>query len=404
MTLIDSKLQALDTILETLPSGMILCRPDGEIIKLNQRAKDVLNLTPDAVAGNLSDLPGYLSNMSRLLMHHEENIHRGELKLPLPKRLEAEGEESTIGFSLKKIPMDDGSFVKALTFNDITQVLRDRLAMEKIKDELNQSKKLASIGTMISGVAHEMNNPLTGISMSAQMARMSLDKLKKKLDPFDPKSQAEIVQSIEKTLDEIGKIAKNTEKASVLVGDLLSYSKPTQLNLETGHLRHLVNETMQALKSHPQFSQFTFETPDDERDWIVQYDRVKLEQVFYNLFKNACDATEGKGKVSIRFTESDSSGLDNSGQIRGGKNITVKVRDNGPGIDKTVLTRIFDPFFSTKGNKGVGLGLSISYRTVEAHGGMLSVDSEPGEWTEFRVMLPVYDGEDKATENPANTL
>jgi signal transduction histidine kinase len=363
----------LDTIFDTLPSGMMLFEPDGRIIRINQKAKEILGLDRDDKPAALDKFPYYLSPFSVLLQQSSQNVHRGESALQLPTR----DEESTIGFSLQLMETPEGKTVKILTFSDITQVLKDRLAMDKIKDELNQSKKLASIGTMIAGVAHELNNPLTGISMSTSLVRLNLERLKKFPSvEADPKLQ----ENLDKTLSEIQKVSRANEKAAVLVSDLLAYSKPSQLNLVPMPLFEMMSEFVNALKSHPQFSQFSFKLDDRTERWIMA-DRVKLEQVFYNLAKNACDATEGKGLLTLFFSESE----------EGGKPfVTVHVKDNGPGIDKTIISRIFDPFFTTKGHSGVGLGLSICYRTVEQHGGLLSVDSVKWEGTEFTVTLPIY--------------
>ena len=388
--MIDSRLQILDTIVETLPSGLVLFHPGGEIFKINIRAKTLLGIPEYKDINTFEDFPPSLERLKEIL-NNPEDVIRSEVVLPLSvyhdshKSEDEHDSEYTIGFSLITLTPPDGTPIRTFTFTDITQILKDRVTMDKIKDELAQSKKLASIGTMISGVAHELNNPLTGISMSTDLARRGLDKLKKSI-PAEDETQARIIKVLDMTLAEIDKIQKASEKASVLVGDLLAYSRTSQINLEPVILNALVDETVQAMKSHPQFTQFAFDirSPDSQsnKQYMVKADRVKLEQVFYNLIKNACDATEGKGTLEIYYTES--KGPD------GAPMVTTHVRDNGPGIDKTILARIFDPFFSTKGNKGVGLGLSISYRTLEQHNGQLSVDSEPGAWTEFEVMLPVY--------------
>lgn len=393
--MIDARLQILDTIVETLPSGLILFHPGGEIFKINIRAKTLLGIPEYKDISRFEDFPPSLDRLVEIF-NNPEDVIRSEVSLPLSiyhKRHKDEDEhesEYTIGFSLITLTPPDGPPIRTFTFTDITQILKDRASMDKIKDELAQSKKLASIGTMISGVAHELNNPLTGISMSTDLARRGLEKLKKEFEPKESEEASEANAKTIKTLDvalsEIDKIRKSSEKASVLVGDLLSYSRTSQLNLEPVMLNALVDETVQALKSHPQFSQFSFviRPPDTQADkqYMVKADRVKLEQVFYNLFKNACDATEGKGTIEIYYTESKASD--------GAPQVATHVRDNGPGIDTTILARIFDPFFSTKGNQGVGLGLSISYRTIEQHGGLLMVDSDGKSWTEFEVILPVY--------------
>ncbi|MCE3236777.1 MAG: histidine kinase [Vampirovibrio sp.] len=373
--MMDTNLLIFDSIFDTLPSGMILFEPGGAILRINQKAKEILGLDADTQPSNLKhSLPFYLSPLVALLKDSQEDIHRAEISLNLPTR----EEESTIGFSLKPVNAPDGQVVKILTFTDITQVLKDRLAMDKIKDELNQSKKLASIGTMIAGVAHEMNNPLTGISMSTSLIKMNLERLRKlPVTQEHPK----LDDSLEKALQEVQKIARASEKAAVLVSDLLAYSKPSQVFLVPLPLKDLVADIVNALKSHPNFSQFTLQI-EGETERMVLCDRVKLEQVFYNLIKNACDATDGKGTMTIFYSEHT--------DADGKQQVVTHVKDNGPGIDKTIINRIFDPFFTTKGHSGVGLGLSICYRTMEQHGGLLSVESVKWEGTEFKVTLPVY--------------
>lgn len=371
----------LDSIFDTLPSGMIFFEADGNVLRINQKAKETLGLDFSVQPVNLNhELPYYLSPLVSLLKKTREDIQRAELMLHLPTR----EEDSTIGFSIKVLTSPEEKTLKVFTFTDITQLLKDRLAMDKIKDELNQSKKLASIGTMIAGVAHEMNNPLTGISISTSLLKMNLERLK---TIPQVEETPKLSEGIEKGLQEIQKIARASEKAAVLVNDLLAYSKPSQLVLVPLPLQDVVTDIMQAFKSHPQFSQFGIEVTG-HTDRVVMCDRIKLEQVFYNLVKNACDATDGKGKITIFFSESE----DKNGQLT----VTTHVKDNGPGIDKTVMSRIFDPFFTTKGHSGVGLGLSISYRTVEQHGGLLAVDSVKWQGTEFTITLPVYLEEESA--------
>ncbi len=366
----------MDSILDILPSGMIFMEADGSILKINQKARDTLGLSPSVQASDLNQkMPDYLIPLVKLIEQATQDIQRAEISLTLPAR----PEESTLGFSLKFLHSDDTQApLKIFTFSDITQVQKDQLAMEKIKDELNQSKKLASIGTMIAGVAHEMNNPLTGISMSTSLLKMNLERLK---TLPQVQEHPKVSDSIEKGLLEIQKIARASEKAAVLVNDLLAYSKPTQLVLVALPLQAVVSDIVNALKSHPHFSQFGIEI-QGQTPHMVRCDRIKLEQVFYNLVKNACDATDGKGQVTIFFSEA-------KDPKDGSLQVTTHVKDNGPGIDKTVMNQIFDPFFTTKGHSGVGLGLSICYRTMEQHGGLLSVDSVKWQGTEFKITLPV---------------
>jgi two-component system NtrC family sensor kinase len=187
----------------------------------------------------------------------------------------------------------------------------------------------------------------------------------------------------------VQKIIRANEKASVLVNDLLAYSKPAQLVLSPIPIAEMVKEMVNALKDHSQFSQIQF-CLENSSPHTVLCDPVKLEQVFYNLFKNAADAMGGKGKLILRFDEVL---LDMKPAV------VVQVQDNGPGIDASIINRIFDPFFTTKGHCGVGLGLSVSYRTVEQHGGLLSVESLPGQGARFSIKLPVYLGQGAQSTN-----
>ncbi len=380
--MIDTDNLILDSIFDILPSGMLFFESDGSILRINQKAKEILGLDFNIQPASLNhELPYYLSPLVSLLTKSDEDIQRSELCLHLPCR----EEDSTIGFSIKILKSPDDKTLKIFTFTDITQLLKDRLAMDKIKDELNQSKKLASIGTMIAGVAHELNNPLTGISMSTSLLKMNLDRLQ-----ATPPVQAnpKVKESIDKGLQELHKIARASEKAAVLVSDLLAYSKPSQLVLVPLSLQEVVLDIINAFRSHPHFSQFAMSI-EGETDRVVLCDRIKLEQVFYNLVKNACDATDGRGQVIISFSEAE--------DANGNSIVTTHVKDNGPGIDKTIMGRIFDPFFTTKGHSGVGLGLSICYRTIEQHGGLLSVESVKWQGTEFKIALPVY-LEDESTK------
>jgi two-component system NtrC family sensor kinase len=310
------------------------------------------------------------------------------LNLDLPSRPD---EPSTLGFNLKMMTIEPTGPVKVMVFSDITNILKDRLAMEMIKEELFQSKKMASVGTMISGVVHELNNPLTGISMSTELTRLSLEKLLKQVqainaqpDSAKPLPPAKLQAALENTLAEVGRISTASRKAAALVSDLLTYSRPVQLKLTPYGIQPLVQECIHAIKTHPEFTGITFQVSLMPETVQVLCEKVKLEQVFYNLFKNASDAMNGKGTIEVSMSLSEGTGNTK-------KHVTVHVRDFGVGMDKHVMSRIFEPFFTTKGNTGLGLGLSLSFRTVEQHGGILSVDSVLGEGSVFHVAIPVHE-------------
>ena len=397
--MIESSSSIPDSLFDLLPSALLLLDSESRILRLNQKALEILCLSSSENC-YLTALPDYLTPLIELLQSDMHEIRRGELTLRLPAvclqsdtdaRVDSE-KESVLGYSLKQIVLTDNQIGKLFIFSDITQVTEDRLALDKIKDELYQSRKLASLGTLVAGVAHEMNNPLTGISMSAGLIRMNLERFRARLQellktrelPTPETRLAEIastLDSIEKVLQEAGKISTASEKSSFLVNELLAYSKPGHLMLVPVVLHTLILDTVNAMKSHPQFSRMTVVVDGESGAWVAG-DRIKLEQVFYNILKNAAEATEGQGTIWLSYQER----MDGVGQ----RFIEAHIRDNGPGIDKSIINRIFDPFFTTKSQGGVGLGLSISYRTVEQHGGLLSVQSGMGKGAEHIVALPVY--------------
>ncbi len=382
----ETDIVALEGVFEAIPSGLIIATLQGEIIRMNKSASGILHLDPKQKYRHIQDFPEPLLPLLTVITDGSKtNIKRAERTVLLPDC----NEPVVIGYSLQTSPLESGMMMRVLIFSDISRVMKDRLAFDKIREELYQSKKLASIGAMISGVAHELNNPLTGISMSAELTRMTLERLKRQLGQS---AEPAVITKLDAALREIQKVDQSAKKGASLVSDLLGYSRPSKLNLQMVPLISLVEEVTQAILTHPEFSQvqilLTLPDPDEfmVRDaCLVLVDRVKLEQVFYNLYKNACDATGGKAviKVSYHLVKRADKTM-----------IRVDVADNGPGIDTTALERVFEPFFSTKGVKGVGLGLSISHRTVEQHGGALTVTSRPGEGAIFHVALPLTQKED----------
>ncbi|MBY0450193.1 MAG: PAS domain-containing protein [Cyanobacteria bacterium] len=386
----ETDIVALEGVFEAIPSGLIIATLQGEIIRMNKSALSILHLDPQQSFRHISDFPEpVLALLSVVTDGTKTNIKRAERTILLPDS----NEPSVIGYSLQTSPLESGMMMRVLIFSDISRVMKDRLAFDKIREELYQSKKLASIGAMISGVAHELNNPLTGISMSAELTRMTLERLKRQLGQS---AEPAIITKLDAALREIQKVDQSAKKGASLVSDLLGYSRPSKLNLQMVPLISLVEEVTQAILTHPEFSQvqILLTLPDPEEFMVkdaclVLVDRVKLEQVFYNLYKNACDATGGKGVIRVSYHL-----LKRADKTM----IRVDVADNGPGIDTTALERVFEPFFSTKGVKGVGLGLSISHRTVEQHGGALTVTSKAGEGAIFHVALPLTQKEDLMNE------
>ncbi len=240
---------------------------------------------------------------------------------------------------------------RLVIFDDITE--RDEL-----ERRLVQADKMSSIGLLAAGVAHEVNTPLAVISTYAQM-------LAKQVGGDEQKSRM------------LDKIAKQTFRASEIVNSLLSFSRTSPTDFDEVDLNRVARETLGLIE--PQLRKAGIEVRQelDEALPAVRANFGKMQQVFLNLFLNARDAMETGGVLALR-TWSD------NGSAR------VEIGDTGKGIPAEDLPRIYDPFFTTKaGRKGTGLGLSVTYGIVREHGGVIEVETRPGQGTRFQLEFPV---------------
>ena len=247
-------------------------------------------------------------------------------------------------------PAREGGVARVVTFDDVT----DQVKME---EQLLRQERLASLGLLAAGVAHEVNTPLTGISSYTQM-------LLEEMPADDPRR--EILQKIE----------AQSRRASSIANSLLDLVRPERAPFEGVSLDAAAREVLKLFEPQIRERGIRLEADLCAGLPLVHGDRGKLQQVLLNLLLNARDAVGDGGTVRV------------STYARGGA-VVLEVVDDGVGIAEEDLSRIFDPFFTTKGvGKGTGLGLSISHGIVREHGGEMHVESSPGEFTRFRVEIP----------------
>ncbi|HWP67189.1 MAG TPA: ATP-binding protein [Candidatus Limnocylindria bacterium] len=238
--------------------------------------------------------------------------------------------------------------------------------------QLVQSEKMASLGRLVAGVAHEINNPVSFISSAIPALQKRLGKARAQASP-------EIGALLGEADELVGVMARGAERTATIVKDLRTFSrlqeavrKPSDLNegLEVS-LRLLESQWRDRITVHRSFGTLP----------LVECDAGQINQVFMNVLANACEAIAGAGNIWVTTR-------DQSGQV------VIEIRDDGRGIPPEVLPRIFDPFFTTKEvGQGTGLGLAISQGIVAAHHGRLEVQSEAGGGTTFRIVLPVAGAE-----------
>jgi two-component system, NtrC family, sensor kinase len=233
--------------------------------------------------------------------------------------------------------------------------------LEKRHRILVESHKLRAIGTLVAGVAHELNNPLNNTMLTAGALEEDFKDL-----PDEEK------------LDMVRDIIKETERSKVIVRNLLDFARVSEYRVVPMDLEQVVRDSIRLVQNRVKLAKVDLQTKVAKDLPPIHGDQQALQQVFINLILNAVDVLPPKGTIVVSAAKSKESGY-----------VAVEVTDSGPGIPDHILLRIFDPFFTTKvKEKGTGLGLSVSQGIVHKLGGSISVKSTVGVGTAFTVLLP----------------
>jgi two-component system NtrC family sensor kinase len=253
------------------------------------------------------------------------------------------------------------------TFKEMLTSLRERDKRQKVESEIKllQSEKQASVGKLAGGVAHEINNPLTGIFTFTHML------LRRKDIPEDLRSDIET-------------IAQETERVRKIVKGLLDFSRQTELDREPTDVNRLIRHTISLVENQALIKGVSLNFESGEGLPMITLDRNQMQSVLLNIIINALDATDPGGSITV------TSGIGVSTSHPGQNGIEILCTDTGCGIPPENLNRLFDPFFTTKDvGQGTGLGLSVSYGIIERHGGTIWVQSKVGKGSTFKVWLPI---------------
>jgi len=254
----------------------------------------------------------------------------------------------------------------ARAINRLGAALREKIEKEKqIEDQLRHAERLAALGRLIAGVAHEVRNPLATIRLRVQMCQNS--------------GNPDVRKSCAVALEEI-------ERLNGMVNRLLSFSIPVHLQPELIDLNHLVGERLGHFSELAQQHNVKFITAFSHNSSAVRLDQSRMAQVFDNVIQNAIEAMSGTGGTLCVNVKREAATPGNASEA------CVEFNDTGEGIGADVLGRIFDPFFTTK-SAGTGLGLSICNELVQAHGGEIRVVSAAGCGTTVRILLPLLEGQ-----------
>lgn len=334
-----------EEIIENLKVGVVVVDEEERVKSWNSTAETLFNLTRNRTIGKLLrdvlDPPIY----SQLFTTPSKEYYPFQSRIIVNLNSERKIYEVLRSSLLTRNNEYLGTI---FIFEDIT----DRLTIE---NQLMISEKLASLGLLTAGIAHEINTPLTGISSYVQLL------LKSSANTAD----REIAEKIEAQIERVAKMVRS----------LLSFSRGEKGQIKKFPLKNCINDILALLdyRVKKQSINSKTEIPDDIEVWG---ELDKLQQVFLNIISNAIDAMPEGGTLKVEAEKKEN-------------NIVIRISDTGIGIKKEHLTRIFEPFFTTKGyGRGTGLGLSLSYQIVKEHDGDITVESEYGKGTIFTITLP----------------
>jgi PAS domain S-box-containing protein len=348
---VDRMREFSENILESLNDGIAVVSRDARVIRWNRRLEELYGTRhEEAVGRRLDDLfdPSFLDVFASATRESPEGA--AFYRVPLTTRHEA---RRRLLVNVATTPLRDSDGAVAGTII----IIEDISTRVQLEEQLQISEKMASIGLLAAGVAHEVNTPLTGISSFTQM-------LLQNAEPDDPRTKV------------LEKIERQTFRAAKIVNGLLNLARPAQVDSGPVDLHTVINDVLSLLEHQLRNGRIQVRKELAVTAPIVQAIEYKLQQVFLNLFLNARDAMPRGGWLTIAT----SAGADGA---------VVEVRDTGSGIQADHLSRIYDPFFTTKDiGKGTGLGLSITYGIVREHGGTIACESVVGQGTRFVVTLP----------------
>jgi two-component system sensor histidine kinase HydH len=337
-----------DTVVENMPIGLLVIDPDGKIASFNQTAEAVLQRSSSEVLGKKADeiLPKQLWSLIDELQT-KKGIIEEEIDCPLE-----DGKMIPLEVSASSLEGDNGAFLgDVILFRDLTEV-------HNLKREIETNRRLASLGRLAAGIAHEIRNPLSSIKGFATYFRERYKDI-----PEDQRTAEIMVQEV--------------ERLNRVIGQLLEFARPVKINKKPTSINTVIQHSLKMIEGQAQVKNIKINARLSPEIKDVSIDADRINQVLLNLYLNSIEAMEHGGTLSVELSWDENS-----------QTARIAVSDTGAGIKKEDMVHIFDPYFTTK-QSGTGLGLAIVHNIVESHNGDVRVESEPGKGTTVTILLPL---------------
>ncbi len=346
-------------IVENIPTGIMTLDESGRITSFNSAASRITGYSlKDVYLGHVEDV------FPDLLDEDSESVVSGVRTEKTVRK--KDGKEICLGFTVSRGHRGDISSI--VIFQDLTQ-------LKAMEDQLRRDDRLKALGELSAAIAHEVRNPLASISGSIQLLSQDMELRGEKRHLMDI-------------------VLRETERLNSLITDFLLFAKPAPVDrAERIDVSEVIRETVKVFSNSPQAKGVDIEGRLED-GLFIDGDRRQISQVFWNLFLNAANAMPQGGRLTVASTLKDAPGgsvpnrTDGQGGYMESRRIQIEITDTGEGIEPDDLSKIFDPFFSTR-ESGTGMGLALVHRIIESHGGSVDVTSTRGEGATFRIMLPL---------------
>ena len=341
-------------LFESSRDTIIICDRDNLLIDINQAGVDLFGFKDKPEALSIETYYQVFwdtRDAVRFAKILQQNGYVEEMEVPMVNR---RGQKLLVMISSTKRIDDSGQY------DGFDARLQDVTNRHRMELHLAQTEKLASIGQLASGVAHEINNPLGVIQVYANLIAKDIEE--------DSQIGADIRV-----------IQKHTSQCKSIVQALLNFARVSEPLKSECNLRSCLDDVLKILEPQMNKKSIRLVTEGDPDLPKLMLDETQMKQVFMNLIINALQSMSDQGKITISLR-----------QAVADKQVEIKISDTGAGIAEKYINRIFDPFFTTKSSgKGTGLGLAVSYGIVKQHNGEISVDSVPGQGSTFTILLPI---------------